>query len=192
MVTFRDHVAHIAGQLWQAVSPDSPLGKAALVFAIGLLVVQLLRGGIGFLLRRAMRAERIAPHAVQVILRGVTMLGYGLLLFVATQTSGLKLHGLWTLIGGALAVMGIGLVAGWSIFSNTTASVLLMLWPPCQLGDRIDFIEGESKLTGVVVDINLFFTELQEEDGSIVAIPNNQLFQHPIRRYPRKSSRFTV
>lgn len=176
----------------QADTPGSPMVKAAVLFGFGLLVVYLVRAGLAVLLRRAIKAERLAPHAVQVILRAATLIGYGLLAFLAAQISGLKLHGLWTLIGGAMAVMGIGLVAGWSIFSNTTASFLLMFWQPCQMGDRIDFLDGESRLTGVVVEVNLFFTEIREEDGAIVAIPNNKFFQNPVRRYARTASRFTV
>jgi len=50
------------------------------------------------------------------------------------------------------------------------------------MGQRIEiFPEG---LSGEVIEENLMFTELRQEDGRVVVIPNNLFFQRVVRREP--------
>ena len=37
-------------------------------------------------------------------------------------------------------------------------------------------------LRGRVIDFNLIYTTLRDDDGSLLQVPNNQFFQKPIRR----------
>jgi small-conductance mechanosensitive channel len=52
------------------------------------------------------------------------------------------------------------------------------------MGDRIEIPADELK--GRVIDLNLLFTTLREEDGSLLQVPNNFFFQKAIRRIPGK------
>ncbi|MBU2817145.1 mechanosensitive ion channel family protein, partial [Acidithiobacillus ferrooxidans] len=62
------------------------------------------------------------------------------------------------------------------------ARFFIWFWQPLQLGQRIEILP--ESLTGEVIEENLMFTELRQDDGQIVVIPNNLFFQRVIRRLP--------
>lgn len=88
-------------------------------------------------------------------------------------------------IGGALALVAIGIVAVWSLMSHLTATMLLILLRPFRVHDWIDF-PGED-VQGNVVDLNLFFTLLDNRSGEHFIIPNNLFFQKSFRHVPQKT-----
>jgi small-conductance mechanosensitive channel len=98
-----------------------------------------------------------------------------------------KLFGvdLMSMIVGGLALVAIGVVAVWSLLSHTTATMLLILLRPFRIFDWINF-PGE-EVAGKVIDVNLFFTLLDNEDGEHFIIPNNVFFQKTFRHIPGKS-----
>jgi small-conductance mechanosensitive channel len=84
-----------------------------------------------------------------------------------------------------LAVIGVGLLAVWTMVSNITASLFIWIWRPYELGETIEMLPNNVK--GRAVDRSLMFTTLREADGTLLMIPNNQFFQNVIRRWPNKT-----
>jgi small-conductance mechanosensitive channel len=86
----------------------------------------------------------------------------------------------WASLTAVLALVAVGFVAVWSVLSNAFCSVMLMVSRPFNVGDTIE-IPGEG-WGGKVIDFNLIFTTLRDEQGVMLQVPNNLFFQKPIRR----------
>ncbi|QKE39494.2 mechanosensitive ion channel family protein [Ferrovum myxofaciens] len=105
-----------------------------------------------------------------------------LLLVLILRAWGADVSFLWTAFVGMLTVIGVGLLATWTMASNVTARFFIWFWQPARLGQRIEIFP--ENLCGRVIEENLMFTEVRQDDGQIFVIPNNLLFQRVIRRTP--------
>jgi small-conductance mechanosensitive channel len=99
---------------------------------------------------------------------------------------GFNLGGVWTMMSAVLAMIAIGFVAVWSILSNISCTVLILLVRPFSVGDEIEFVGEATK--GRVRDLNLIYTTLTAEDGADIQVPNNLFFQKVLKRRRRDSS----
>lgn len=89
---------------------------------------------------------------------------------------------------GTLGVNIMGIVAGLGLtgfalgfalkdaISNVLAGVMILLYRPFEVGDRIDV----SGLAGTVVHVDLRYTELENERERIL-VPNGKMLTDPIR-----------
>ncbi len=89
---------------------------------------------------------------------------------------------LMSILTATVALVAIGFFAVWSLVSHVTATFLLVVVKPFNMNDTVKFAGEEVK--GKVVDINLFFTSLQTDDGDRYQVPNNLFFQKTLRRTP--------
>lgn len=92
---------------------------------------------------------------------------------------GASLGGLWTLLVSAITIIGVAFLATWAMISNFTASFFLTFWRPFRFGQTVEILP--EKLKGRVVDRNLMFTVLHEENGTVLQVPNNIFFQKMFR-----------
>lgn len=72
---------------------------------------------------------------------------------------------MWKLLVSAVAVIGIGFLAVWSIISNVTASLLITIWAYFHLGQIVETLPKNRKVALSIA--NMMFTMLRDEDGSI-------------------------
>ena len=130
--------------------------------------------------------ETLGSHkqvpAVRVIhilryLNGLVLLAFFLLLMMVW---GIDYRGLLLFASSVLAVIGVALVAQWSILSNVTAGVVVFFAFPARIGDVIEIIDGSNKLRGEIIEINLFQVVLKDSEGQTVAYPNNLVLQRPV------------
>jgi small-conductance mechanosensitive channel len=150
---------------------------ALIVFAlIAILAVnRLLRGW----LRRVETTVHLSYETALTLTRVVSgglWLVTGLL---ALNLWGVSVSGLWTLLASAVAVIGVGFLAVWTMVSNVTASFFISLWRPFRLGQTVEILP--ENLKGRVIDRNLMFTILRDEDGNLLQVPNNMFFQKMFR-----------
>ena len=92
---------------------------------------------------------------------------------------GVSVSGMWTLLASAVAVIGVGFLAVWTMVSNVTACFFISLWRPFRLGQTVEILP--EALKGRVIDRNLMFTMLRDEDGNLLQVPNNLFFQKMFR-----------
>lgn len=153
--------------------------EAGVIVIVGALALWLIMRATTFLGEKA-NFTPLAFRPVRFIIRwAVILVVVGLLL------NKLFAVDLMSMIVGGLALVAIGVVAVWSILSHTTATMLLVLLRPFRIFDWINF-PGE-EVGGKVVDVNLFFTLLDNEAGEHFIIPNNVFFQKTTRHVPGKS-----
>ena len=109
-----------------------------------------------------------------------------ILLLARTSSITLIIFGFITALGTlginvSALVAGLGLTGfalGFALkdtISNLISGVLILLYKPFKIGDRIKI----SGYEGIVVSIDLRYTELDAE-GNKILIPNSKLFTNPI------------
>lgn len=67
-----------------------------------------------------------------------------------------------TFITSALTILGIALVAKWSILSNISSTIIIFISHPVKLVKSITIIDKEFDIKGQVSDIGLFFIILKQ------------------------------
>lgn len=96
----------------------------------------------------------------------------------------LSLAGLGVYFASIFTVVGVGLFANWSMLSNMTASVILFFFFPYKVGSKIRIQDGDNSVEGLILDIKVFYIEIETEDGRIVSYPNNIAIQKPFYHRP--------
>jgi small-conductance mechanosensitive channel len=150
---------------------------ALILFAlIAILALnRLLRGWLR-------RIEATVPLSYETVLTLTRVVSSGLWLVTALLVLnlwGISVSGLWTLLASAVAVVGVGFLAVWTMVSNVTASFFISLWRPFRLGQTVEILP--EALKGRVIDRNLMFTVLRDEGGNLLQVPNNMFFQKMFR-----------
>lgn len=142
--------------------------------ALGLIILFVVLSRVAHfgVLRIVERTRAHGPlgHLLASIAR-VTLLILGLV--TALGTLGVNITGI--VAGLGLTGFALGFALKDSI-ANLLAGVLILLYRPFDIGDRID-IGG---LTGHVVKIDLRYTELDSEKERVL-VPNSKLLTDPIR-----------
>lgn len=154
-----------------------------------LLLAWLLRRLMERLVSRLAVRYSIPPELVVGVRRIGAMLIYGGALMLVLERLGVSGEMLWAAFTGFAAVAAVAFFAAWSVLSNIFCAFLIFSTRPFRLNDHIELIESADKpgLRGKVVDINLVYTTLQEQqDGeasSTLRVPNSLFFQRSVRRW---------
>jgi len=99
---------------------------------------------------------------------------FGVLLGFVWEVS---LSGLSLYFASIFTVVGVALFAHWSILSNLTASVILFFFFPYRIGSHIKIQDGDNSIEGLILDIKMFYIEIEMEDGTRASYPNNLAIQ---------------
>ncbi|HNQ23943.1 MAG TPA: mechanosensitive ion channel [Phycisphaerae bacterium] len=152
------------------------IGLAALVVVIGLIVDRAVYAAL-YTLRTAERIPASTESILRRWLRGLLVVVVGLVLIAL---AGFDIVGIWALLAGLIAMVAIGFFAVWSVLCNITATLVILIWRPFNVGERIQ-IQPEG-IAGEVVDINFMFTLLKNDDGERVTVPNSLFVQKFVQR----------
>jgi small conductance mechanosensitive channel len=82
----------------------------------------------------------------------------------------------------------VGVALG--LFADSFAGLRLLGSRAYRVGDTIEILE--KNIVGVVISTTLFGTTLQTEDGSQVLIPNQMIFNNPVKNRSTDSARGIV
>jgi hypothetical protein len=140
-----------------------------------LVRVLVLAGGRGNDAEREERADILAGILNKI---GVFLVLIGGALLILAEL-GIEIAPLWTLISAVLAMIAIGFVAVWSVVSNTLCALMLLVCQPFKVGSTVELVGAGVR--GKVVNFNLIYTTLRDEQGDLIEVPNNAFFQQPIR-----------
>ena len=82
-------------------------------------------------------------------------------LLVLMQVAGV-FDNAWAFISTALLAVALGFVAAWSILSNATSALLVLILRPFRIGDTVELMDPTGEpMGGKVTDMNLMFTTLE-------------------------------
>ena len=152
-------------------------GQAALGAAAILTTAFLARPGRSRPVKRANVRRRLGlPKGVA---RWLVIVALALAVLLVL---GIDLQGLWSTLGAVLSLVAIGFVAMWSILSHMLASILIVVFRPFEVGDRVEIV-GDDLVVGEVTDLNPVYTTLRADDGGTLQVPNNLFFQKALKRH---------
>jgi small conductance mechanosensitive channel len=144
---------------------------AIVILVIGWLVSRLIYNGIRRLCERSQRLDRTVTLFLANGARYFTL--------VFTFSAVLSTFGVATT--SFLAVLGaLGLAIGLALqgtLSNLAAGIMLVLFRPFHIGDRIE----AGGMVGTAREINLFYSELDTDDNVRVIFPNGKLWGEIVR-----------
>jgi small conductance mechanosensitive channel len=144
---------------------------AIIILTIGWMAARLLYAGI---VRLCESSPRIDQTITRFLANGAR---YGVLVF--TFIAVLTTFGIATT--SFVAVLGaLGIAIGLALqgtLSNLAAGIMLVLFRPFHIGDRIE-VGG---VVGTTREINLFYSELDSDDNVRVVVPNGKLWGEIVR-----------
>ena len=171
------------------ISLATVLATIALVVGAA-IVILLVNRTLHHWLKQIEARLHLSYETVLLVTRVVNGVLWVIAALLLLDVWGVGIGGLWTLLVGAAAVIGVGFMATWAMVSNLTASFFLALWRPFHLGQVVEIVP--ENLKGRVIDRNLMFTALREENGSVIQIPNNLFFQKMFRVVGAEQSAFEL
>ncbi len=170
------------------------LGAGVIIVLAALLISRVLRRVIHTLKDSRSLSNNMA-NRLQIFRQRVI---FTVTLLVLMQVAGV-FDNAWAFISTALLTVALGFVAAWSILSNATSALLVLIIRPFRVGDNVELLDPSGEpMGGKVVDMNLMFTTLAlpptEGDSTdrpaVLNVPNNLLFQRVLRirsRHPPDS-----
>ncbi len=178
-----DQIAEITN--FAALSGEWVVSNAA-SFIVGILILlvgwrasSFVAHRIKLFLPRTKRIDAtIAPLLSQLARYAILVLT----IIVALSQFGVETTSVLAVLGAAGLAIALALQG---TLANIAAGVMIVWLRPFGLDDYID---GNS-LSGTVVEIGLFSTQLRTADGVYVFVPNSQLWDAAITNYSREASR---
>lgn len=141
-------------------------------------IVIILRSFVRKKLNNLLVQYGYEPHRA-ILTRRVLNFGIYLSAMVALMSIwGASVENIWIYFSSILAVIAVGFFATWSILSNIVAGLLIYTSNPFRIGSTIKFFDRDIKAK--VKDINLLYTELEDEEGT-TQIPNSVFFQQSFK-----------
>lgn len=150
------------------------LAPSVITIAVALLLYWVVRRGTRVL---AQHGQITAIMALRLRLTARWILIGSATLIVLQQTG--VFGQAWAVLSAVVAALAVGFVASWSLLSNATCALVLLVYRPFRVGDEIELLEpnGVIGVAGRVVDLNLLFTTVLETTDAVVRVPNNVFVQ---------------
>lgn len=139
---------------------------AIIIFAVGWMASRLLYTAI---VKLCDRSTRIDQTVTRFLANGAR---YGVLTFtfIAVLTSfGIATTSFVAVLGALGIAIGLALQG---TLSNLAAGIMLVVFRPFHIGDRIE----AGGIVGTVREVNLFYSELDTDDNVRVVFPNGKLW----------------
>ncbi len=164
--------------------------KEIIATSVLIIVVILLRLITAKLIRKYAKSSDVLEHRTNLIIKYFGILYTVLFGIAAFIIWNVQAEHVITTLSAVITVVGVALVAQWSLLSNITAGIILLFSFPFKIGDIIRIHDKDFPIVAEIEDIRAFHTILITEDGEVISIPNNILLQKGItilKRYPEKN-----
>lgn len=158
---------------------DNNLVQVILTLIMSFLFILIRSILIKIIIKHA-RKNKMAYSREAYVKKLVTFVQVLLFLTIVGMVWEISLRGLSIYFASVFTVIGVGLFANWSILSNMTASVILFFFFPYRIGNKIKIIDGDNSVEGIVIDITLFYIQIETEDKKKYSYPNNLAIQKAI------------
>ena len=154
------------------------IALALVVLAISLAFVRLIVGGVKRGMFRAkvdFTVRRLVANLLRIVLLIIVVL-------FSLALAGVEVGA----VLAALGLIGLGVaLALQNILENLISGVMILLRKPYDRGDVI----GTSSIEGFVEDIDLRVTTIRTFDGTLVLVPNADIFSQPLTNFTRRGTR---
>ncbi|MGO2101563.1 MAG: mechanosensitive ion channel domain-containing protein [Psychroflexus halocasei] len=130
-------------------------------------------------LKIARKTQKNEARSRQII-RYVNVLLLLITIFVAMIIWGIDYTDVALVFSSTFAVIGVALFAIWSVLSNITSGVIMFLYFPYKIGDKIKIHDKDFPVEAVIEDIKAFQLHLRTEENELISYPNNLFLQKPV------------
>ena len=141
----------------------------------------------GFVLRsfeKAMKLRDNDPLLISFLKSLLKTFMYIALAFMLIGILGIKATSLVTILGTAGVAVGLALQGS---LSNLASGILILFFKQISKGDVISSIDRS--IEGVVKNIYILYTTIQQHNGPIIAVPNSQIANAAIINYSKNPYR---
>lgn len=145
-----------------------------------LLLVVTIRIITTKLVRRFAKSTHIIEHRTNLVIKYMHLLTTILALIALIVIWGVRPKDIILAVSSITTVVGVAMIAQWSILSNITSGVILFFSFPFKIGDVIRIHDKDFPIVGEIEDIRAFHIALKTKEGEMVIYPNNLLFQKGI------------
>ncbi|MGB5818907.1 MAG: mechanosensitive ion channel domain-containing protein [Saonia sp.] len=154
---------------------------------ICLAILLILRFSIIKAIRKVGKLGDINELRTRLVIKYVSIALTSLSVVALTFIWGVNFKELGLIFSSVFAVIGVALFATWSILSNVTAGIILFLYFPFKIGDRIRIQDKDFPEEAVIDDIKGFHIHLLKDNGELLTYPNNLLLQKGVVLIQRKA-----
>ncbi|MBC3767430.1 mechanosensitive ion channel family protein [Neptunicella marina] len=154
------------------------IALALVIFVVGRMVVTVITGIIGKLLKKAKYDDMLISF-IQAISHAALML---FVVVAALNELGLDTTSLVALLGAAGLAIGLSLQGS---LQNFAAGVMLLVFRPFKAGDYVE----AGGTAGIVEGISIFNTQIRTPDNKEVIVPNGKIYGENIINYSAKPTR---
>jgi small conductance mechanosensitive channel len=154
------------------------IALAITIFIIGRIVVSMVVGLCGKLMRRA-EVDEMLVNFLSSIMRWVLLL---FVIVAALSQLGVDTTSLVALLGAAGLAIGLSLQGS---LQNFAAGVMLIVFRPFKTDDFVE-VGGT---TGIVEEIGIFTTTMRTTDNKEVIVPNGAIYSSTITNYSARDTR---
>jgi small-conductance mechanosensitive channel len=127
----------------------------------------------------AKRSQKIEQRT-RLVIKYVHLLVNILATFALIVIWGVQTKDIIIAVSSFTTVVGVAMVAQWSILSNITSGIILFFYFPFKIGDIILIHDKEFPIEAEIEDISAFYVSLKVKEGQMVVYPNNLLLQKGI------------
>lgn len=93
---------------------------------------------------------------------------------------GVQTKDIFITVSSIATVIGVAFFAQWSILSNITSGIIILISFPFKIGDTIKIHDKDFPIEAEVEYIKTFYLILKTKEGEIITYPNNLLLQKGI------------
>ena len=154
--------------------------KEALSSGIVFLIMIVLRIVTSAVVRKFAKTTHIIEHRTNLVIKYLHLLISLIVVLSLILIWGVQAKDIIIAISSITTVVGVAMVAQWSILSNITAGIILFFSFPFKIGDIIKIHDKDFPVIGEIEDIKAFHITLMTKEGEIIIYPNNLIFQKGI------------
>ena len=159
------------------ISFFNDFAREAIGTGIVLMLLVLLRVITTKLVRRYARLSQTIERRTNLVIKYLHLLINILLIVALIIIWGVDTKDIILAISSVATVVGVAMVAQWSILSNITSGIILFFSFPFKIGDTIQIHDKDFPVIAEIEDISAFYISMVNKDGERVIYPNNLLLQ---------------
>jgi small conductance mechanosensitive channel len=145
-----------------------PIAGKVLMALIIFIVGQWLAKFVAMIVEKLMVKAKVNPSLVTFGKNVIYYMLWVMVAIAALNKLGVETTSFVALVGAAGLAVGLALQGS---LSNFAAGVLILIFQPFNLGDRVE----TTGVAGIVKEIQMFNTIIHTEDKKIVIIPNSKI-----------------
>jgi small-conductance mechanosensitive channel len=151
--------------------------REAIGTGIVLILLVVLRIITTKLVRRYARLSQTVERRTNLVIKYFHLLINILLIVALIIIWGVDAKDIIIAVSSIATVVGVAMVAQWSILSNITSGIILFFSYPFKIGDTIHIHDKDFPVIAEIEDISVFYISMINKEGELVIYPNNLLLQ---------------